>query len=139
MVETKPIEDVVSKWKNRAAMSEPEYRKGVGRAKDWQGKTQAAETRYEQGVQAAISDKRFGKGVADTSTEEWRAKATAKGAPRWAPGVAAAEGDFRSGMSENLATIQSVTLPERGPAGSAGNYERVRAVGEALHKQKVGG
>ena len=138
MVETKPLEDVVSKWKGRAAVSEPEYRKGITRARDWQGKTAAAESRYEAGVSAAMAEKRFGKGVADTTTEEWRAKAASKGAPRWAPGVAAAESDFRKGIGEVLSTIQGVSLPERGPAGSPGNYERVRTVGEALHKLKTG-
>jgi len=137
MVETKPVEDVVSKWKARASVSEPDYRKGISRAQDWQGKTSAAADSYASGTQAAIAEGRFGKGVSKVTTEEWRAKATAKGAPRWAPGVAAAEGDFRKGIGAVLATLQGVTLPAKGPAGSPGNYERVRAVGDALHKLKT--
>lgn len=138
MVETKPIEDVVSKWKGRVAVSEPEYRKGIARAKDWQGKTAAAESRYDSGVSAAVADRRFGKGVAKVSTEDWRNAATTKGAVRWSPGVNAAESAFRTGIGKVLSTLQSVTLPEKGPAGSPGNYERVRLLGEALHKLKSG-
>ena len=136
MVETKPIEDVVSKWTGRARVSEPDYRKGVTRAKDWQGKTAAAADRYAAGVTAAIGENRFQKGVADTSTEEWRSKTTAK-APRWSDGIGKAEGDFRKGIGEVLSTIQGVTLTERGPAGSPANYDRVRQIGEALHGLKT--
>ena len=138
MVETKPIEDVVSKWKSRAAVSEPEYRKGVDRAKDWQGATAAAADRYASGVTAAIGRGAFSKGVGETSTSEWKSKTLAKGAARWGDGINKSEADFRKGMGAVISTIQGVTLPERGPAGSPGNYERVRTMGEALHKLKTG-
>ena len=137
MVETKPIEDVVSKWKGRAVVSEPDYRKGVTRAKDWQGKTLAAAERYATGVTTAIGEGRFGKGVGETTTEEWRTKTTAK-APRWSDGIAKSEADFRKGISEVLTTIAGVTLSERGPAGSPANYNRVMQIGDALHKMKTG-
>ena len=137
-VEVKPLEDVVSKWKGRAAVSGPEYSKGVGRAKDWQGKTLAAEEAYKTGVATASAEGRFGKGVGQVSTEEWRRKAQTVGPRRWSEGVGAAESDFRSGIGKVLSTIAATDVPERGPSGDPKNYERVRAVGEALHKMKTG-
>jgi hypothetical protein len=138
MVETKSLEDVISKWKDRAAVAEPEYRKGIDRAKDWQGKTLAAAARYASGVSAAVANKSFDKGVGKVTSEDWRAAARDKGASRFGPGVAVAEPKFRTGIGKVLTTIASVTLPDRGPAGSAQNYNRVKAIGDALHKLKTG-
>lgn len=138
MVDTKPVEDVVRKWKSRAAVAEPEYRAGINRAKDWQGETSKSADRYATGVSAAIADGRFAKGVSEVSNSEWKNKALGKGASRFGPGVAASEADFRSGIAEVLNTIQGVTLPDRQPAGSPGNIERVRVIADALHKMKIG-
>jgi len=137
MVEVKPLEDVVRKWKSRAAIAQPEFTAGVSRASDWQGKTAASADRWTAGVTQAASNDSFRKGVGKTSTDEWRRKTIEKGSVRFAGGIAAAEPDFRKGISEVLSTIASVTLPARGPKGSAGNYERVRAIGDALHAKKV--
>lgn len=138
MVEVKPLEDVVRKWKTRAAVAQPDFTSGVSRAVDWQGKATAAAPAWGTGVTAAVAANSYAKGVAKVSTEEWKKKSIEKGAPRFASGVAAAEGDFRKGISDVLSTIAGVTLPARGPKGSAGNYERVRAIGDALHAKKVG-
>ena len=40
-------------------------------------------------------------------------------------------------MGEVLRVMEGVTLPARGPKGDPKNYDRVKAIGEALHKYKV--
>jgi len=138
MVEVKPLEDVVSKWKSRAAVSTGDFSKGVTRTADWQGKTSAASDRWGTGVTAAVAAGSYAKGVSKVSTDEWKRKTIDKGTARFASGVAAAEGDFRKGISEVLSTIAGVTLPPRGAKGDPANYERVKAIGTALHAKKAG-
>lgn len=139
MVETKSIDAVVSKWKRNVGNAQQDYIDGINSPKtDWATATKAAEDRYKQGVTKAAAEGRFGKGVSKAGTEKWKKGATEKGPGRWANGVAGAEDEYRSGMGEVLNTIQSVSLKPRGPAGSSQNYDRVRQIGDALHKKFKG-
>jgi len=138
MVETKSVEATVSKWTKRVGVSEPDYKEGIARAKDWQGKTLERKDAFVTGVTAADIGDKFAKGVGEVPTEEWRRKTTDK-SPRWKQGVNVAAPEFRSGISNVLGTIQGVTLTPKGPAGSAENYDRVKQIGDALHKMKTGG
>lgn len=139
MVATKPLDQVVDKWQRKVAAAGPDYIAGVQNPKaDWQTETLKAEGRYKQGVTQAAAEGRFGKGVQTAGTEKWKRGATGKGATRWPEGVAAAAGDYSSGMGEVLSTIQGVTLPPRGPKGDPANYARVQAIGTALHNKFKG-
>ena len=79
MARIKSLAEIAAKFVRRAATSTNEYRKGVSAVTDWQENTLAAEDNYEAGITAAIADKRFGKGVGETSNDEWRKKAETKG------------------------------------------------------------
>jgi len=139
MVATKPLDQVVTKWKRKVAGASEDYRDGVTNPKsDWQTETLKAEARYKTGVTQAASEGRFGKGVSKAGTEKWKKGALEKGVTRWPEGVAQAEDEYRSGMGDVLNTIAGVTLPARGPKGDPRNYERVKAIGDALHRKKIG-
>lgn len=71
-------------------------------------------------------------------TEKWSKKAKDLGVRRWPEGVAAAKPDYQAGMAKVIAAIEGTTLPPRFPAGDPRNYERVKAIGEAVRKA-VGG
>lgn len=105
---------------------------------DWATPTIASEGTYEEGVQQAISEKRFGKGVKAKGTEHWRKKTTEVGITRWPVGVRAAADDYEMGFAKYRDAIERITLPPRYPKGDPRNIERVRAVAEALHTAKVG-
>lgn len=135
MVKTKPIDRVTTKWASRVAVAGDEYTAGIQNPKrDWAEATKAAESAFEQGVQNAIAKKKFGKGVGKAGTEKWKRKALAVGPARFAAGVAAATDDYRKAMGEVLSAIEGITLPARGPKGSAQNYERSKKLGQALHE-----
>jgi len=139
MVATKPLDQVVAKWKRKVAGASEDYRDGIMNPKsDWQTETLKAEPRYKTGVTQAAAEGRFGKGVSAAGTEKWKKGAVEKGVARWPEGVAMAEDEYRSGMGDVLNTISGVTLPARGPKGDPRNYERVKAIGDALHRKKVG-
>jgi len=134
MVKTKGIDKTLAKWQARVSVAAPDYEDGIKNPKkDWKSEAKAAEARYEDGVRAAIAEKRFGKGVEAAGTEKWQKKAIEVGVARWAPGVAAATEDYKAGMSKVLAAIEATTLPPRYAAGDPRNYERVKAIGQAVH------
>ena len=139
MVQTKPIDRVVSKWTSKVAGAQQDYIDGVNNPKaDWATETTKAEGRYKEGVQRAAAEGRFGKGVSSAGTDKWKKGATGKGPGRWVEGVGQAEDEYRQGMGEVLSTINSVSLPARGPKGDPRNYERVKAIGVALHNKFKG-
>ncbi len=135
MVKTKGVERTVSKWKNKVAGASGDYLEGVTNPKaDWQAETQKAEASYEQGVQAAIARKSFGKGVGKAGTAKWQKGATEKGPSRWVAGVGMAEDEYRQGMGAVIQVIEGTQLPPRGPKGDPKNYDRTRILGQKLHE-----
>jgi len=136
MVEVPSASEVSAKWKKRVDVSEPDYKKGIEKAKDWQGKTLARSGAFKDGVTAADIEDKFKAGVSDVPTEVWRKKTSDK-APRWKQGVGVSEPAFRDGITPVLNTIAGVDLGERGPPGSPENYDRVKKIGDALHAMKA--
>ena len=104
---------------------------------DWAEAAISAAPAWEQGVSEAASRGSYASGVED-NRGKWKRKALAIGPARYGPGVRAAETDQAQGFAPYQSTIAGLTLSPRGPRGSPGNYERVREVGEALHKTRVG-
>lgn len=135
----KPVSQASDKWVRRAGQAAPDYAKGVQNPKtSWAEATTAAADAQAAGVQAALANGSFVKGVNNAGNAKWQRKATSVGAQRFGPGVAAAKGDYESGFAPYAAVIQGVTLPPRGAKGDPRNYERVTAVGQALHDAKTG-
>lgn len=133
----KSLSEIAEKFVRRASGAGEEYRKGVRSAGDWQGPTAAASGNYAAGVQAAISDDRFTKGVRDVSNEEWKRKAETKGGANYGVGIRSSQDDFTKGYGPFREVVAGLTLPPRGPKGSPENYDRVRLVGEAQHNAKL--
>lgn len=135
MVKTKPIDLVVRKWQSRASVATEDYKAGVENPKvDWVSATAAAGDSWAAAIQEAIADRRFVGGVKKAGTEKWKRKALEVGASRYAPGITSATQDYSAAMGEVLRVIESVSLPARGPKGAAQNYERVKVIGDTLHK-----
>lgn len=127
------------RWATRAAAATGDYTDGVKNPRvSWQAATAGAAAAQAAGSQKAIAEKRFEKGVAAAGDAKWQTKTVQKGPGRFAEGVAGAQGDYATAVAPYLAVIESVQLPPRGAVGSDGNYQRVMAVGKALHAKKMG-
>ncbi len=127
------------KWARRTASATQEYTEGVQTPRaSWQQSTLAAEANHTAGVQAAIANKSFAKGVAKSSDQRWKDKALSKGAARFGPGAQEAQGDYDKGFAPFKQVIESTNLPPRGAKGDPKNYERVRVMGTALRAAKMG-
>ncbi len=136
----KPLSQIVDKWSRRASVAGPDYEAGVRQPKqDWATATAEAADRYSQGVQEAIANDAFSKGVEDAGTSRWQQGAVSKGVQRFAPGVNLAKPRYQEKMSKVHAVIQATTLPPPGPRGSDQNIERVRAMNRALREAKLSG
>lgn len=135
MVKTKPVEKVVSKWQSRASAAVEDYKFGIENPKqDWATAAAAAQAAWAQGVQQAAAEGRYAGGVKKAGTEKWKRKALEVGAARYSSGIAAAVQDYASAISEVLRVLEGISLPPRGPRGDPRNYERVKIIGETLHK-----
>lgn len=135
----KAVSAISEKWSRVTPQRAPDYAAGVkSPKKSWQENTLAAEAAQAQGVQEAISEGRFGKGVAAAGNAKWQRKASTVGAQRFGPGVQAARPDYEAGFAPYAGVISSTTLPPRGSKGDPRNYDRVKTMGDALHAAKVG-
>jgi len=139
MVKTKGVDRTVNKWTSKVAGASGDYLDGVTNpTADWQTETSKAEGSYEQGVQQAIANKSFGKGVSKAGTAKWQKGAMEKGPARWVSGVSMAVDEYRQGMSEVIQVIESTQLSPRGPKGDPKNYDRSRQLGTKLHNHFKG-
>ncbi len=140
MADIKSLDEIVSKWIRVTPGRTADYQAGVQNPRtDWATAAAQQEDAWQQGVTAAATRRAFSRGVQEKGTAGWQAATLSKGVPRWGPGVQQAEAEYRSGFSPYHGVIARTVLPPRGPAGDPGNYQRVQAIGQALHDAKVRG
>lgn len=138
MPEIKSASDIAAKWARVTPQRTADYEAGVRNPKrDWEQATLAAADRQAEGVQLAIQEDRYSKGVAKAGTAKWQKGATQKGPQRWSQGVQLGEDEYQSGFAPFRDVIENTTLPPRFPAGDPRNIERVKAMAEALHRRRV--
>jgi hypothetical protein len=138
-IRIKDVGQLAKKFVRNAGAASGDYKDGVeAAAQDWATNTAASGDNYSAGVQQAVADKRFEKGVSEAGAEKFRRNASTKGAQRYAPGVAAAEGDWARGAGPALDVLRNLNLPPRRPKGDPGNQARANAVAAALRAHKVG-
>lgn len=140
MTAIKPLNQIADKWAKNAAQSSDEYRQGVENPRsDWATETANAKDNWEAGLADAISRDAFSSGVQEAGTAKWKRRTLEVGPARYRQGVGVSKQEFQSGFSRFHSVIAGLTLPPRGPKGSPENLDRVRAVAEALHNEKIGG
>lgn len=139
MANIKSMSAIAEKWGTVTPGRANYYEEGVRTTtRDWAGNTQAAAGAYAQGVSDAISRGAFAKGVGDAGSGKWQQQTLAKKA-RWADGVRLGKANYQSGFAPFHAVISGVALPPRGPRGDPGNWERARAIGDALSAARKAG
>lgn len=129
-----------SKWARVTPQRTEDYQQGVQNPKQsWQQATLAAEANQAAGVQQAIQDKRFAKGVQKAGDTTWQQGALQKGVTRFGEGVQVSEQKYASGFAPFAQVIESTQLPPKYPKGDPRNIERVKAIASALRNKKVKG
>lgn len=139
-INIKSVDLIAKKYANRGGAAGADYTDGVSNPRnDWATQTAAAAQTYAAGVQAAIGNQSFQKGVNAAGTEKWQRKAKGVGAQRFASGVQAAAPDYAKGVGRFLDVLRNITLPPRAPKGDPANNQRSLIVQQTLRAAKVSG
>jgi hypothetical protein len=133
------LNDSADKFERRAGQAGQDYESGVSSVSDseQQQATLDAADNWEQGVQDAISEGRFSSGV-NNPNKSWQTAALETGSTRFTQGASNAGDTWTSGFQDFADTLESLSLQPRGARGSEANFQRSRAVGEALHNERQG-
>lgn len=139
MVNVADLSNSADKFERRAGQAGQDYESGVSGVSDseQQSATLDATDTWEQGVQEAISEGRFETGV-NNPNKSWQEAALSVGSSRFTQGASNAGDTWQTGFSDFADTLESLNLQPRGSRGSEANYQRSRAVGEALHNARQG-
>jgi hypothetical protein len=137
------VKDVTAsaqKYAQRGAAAANDYKTGVMNAgQHWHDATKASADNYGQGVQAAIADGRFAKGVDRAGAARYSDRASTKGAAAFPAGVQAGQGRWAQNVQPYLQVLSSASLPPRGPKGDPRNQLRSQMVADLLRKKKIAG
>lgn len=140
MINIKPLDAIQKKFAQRAQAAGPAYAEGVANPRrPWAASAKASSDAWSQGVQTAIQNGRFTKGIDRAGDAKWSANAAGVGAQRYPTGAAAAAPAYGNGFSAYLTVLSNLSLPPRFPRGDPRNNDRVSAVTAALHAKKVSG
>ena len=139
-IQIKSADVAAKKYATRGAAAGQDYAAGVAAPRqDWAQATAASANTWGAGVQQAISNGSFTKGVNAAGTPKWQRKASGVGAQRYGPGVQAAQNDYQAGVAPYLQVIAGLNLPPRNPKGDPGNIQRVAMIAQALRQKKLNG
>ena len=134
-INIKPLSTIVAKYVQRASGAGQAYTDGVSNPRQpWAASTVAAAQTWASGVQQAVTDNRFTKGVNLVGDSGWQSKASTIGAQRYPGGIAAGQGKYAANIQPYLTLLSNLTLPPRAPTGDLANLQRVAAVDTALRQ-----
>lgn len=138
-IRIKATADLAKKFVRNASAASGDYTAGVQAAGgDWEANARAGAGNYQTGVQQAITDGRFERGIAAAGQAKYVQRASTLGAQRFPTGVGAAEGDWSKGTQPYLDALKSIELPPRRPKGDPSNLARAAAVATKLRAMKTG-
>lgn len=139
-MQIKDMSAISAKWSQRAQAAGADYASGVKNTqKDWAALTASAADNFAAGVQQAVADGRFARGVQAAGSDKWRSAAAGKGAQRYPSGVASGQAAYNAGFAPYQAVIAALPKLPRSPRGSPNNMQLVSQVTGALHAKKLQG
>lgn len=137
MPKIKDLSRIANKWTTVTPQRQDSYTEGIENPReDWKAATLAATARHTAGVQQALANKSFDKGVTRVGTAKWQKNALEKGPARWAQGVQLSQDNYSKGFAPYAQVIANTTLPPRGPKGDPTNIQRVAVMAKALSDAK---
>lgn len=138
MAEIRPVDEIARKWASVTPLRAADYEKGIRDPKgDWAKGAIAAADAWKSGIQAAVANNSFTKGVTRAGTQAWQEGSLSKGLARWGPGVALAVDKYQTNFAPFREVIARTVLPPRFARRDPRNLERVKVIAEALAKAKV--
>ncbi|MDR7492446.1 MAG: hypothetical protein QN122_13495 [Armatimonadota bacterium] len=137
-LETKSLADAATNWAQVTPGRSDRYvNRAVANAQKWLSNFLAGIPNWQAGVTAAGVPARMRASAQSRGAQRFPAKIQAVGAARFGQGVQAGRPNYEQGFGPYLQVIQGLTLPAKGPRGDPRNYQRVSAVGDALHRARM--
>lgn len=132
-INIKPLATIVAKYVQRASAAGQAYTDGINNPRqDYVAATVASANSWSAGVQQAINDGRFVKGVQVKGAAKWQQRSSTVGAQRYPGGISAGQNAYSTGIQPFLQALSTLNLPPRQPKGDPANLQRVAAVTTAL-------
>jgi len=139
MVNIKSLDKITDKWAKVTPERAPYYEEGIkAPAKDWATEAAKGQSAYEAAMRDSKVLKLRETNIKAVGSEKWSRKSSAVGPSRFREGVPAAKDDFSKGFTPYHGVISALALPEKGARGDPKNYARVKAIGDALNKKRMG-
>lgn len=133
----KPVGAIAEKWRRVTPQRAPDYEQGIrAPRRDWAEATGAASDAWKAGIQAAIAQDRFSKGVAAVGSAKWLRRAVELGPRRFSEGVQIGAPEYEKGFAPFREVIERTQLPPRFAKADPRNIERVRVMAAALAAAK---
>jgi len=133
----KPLSVSQEKWRSRAQAATPAYSDGVSDPKvRWAGPAADASDAWAGGVQAAIANDRFRKGVEAAGDGKWQSATIKKGVPRYGQGIRESGEAYSKGFAPYHAALASLILPPRYARRDERNTARFIAVRDEMVRVK---
>lgn len=137
-IKVKSIETSTTKWSENAGRAADAFATEAEASADiWARNTVAARDNYGQAITAPGIKDRFARGVTRAGAAKFARKIRDVARDRFAPGVAAATVDYKTGAEPYFSTLAAMTLSARKPRGDPANYKRVEEVGKALNAKRL--
>jgi len=139
-----PIKDLTSaaqKWSRNAGAASTEFAANAQASADkWARGAQGAGANFRQAISAGNIQAKCERGIAKAAQlGRFARKLAAVGSGRYSEGVGQSQQDWSTGFEPYHGVLQTVSLPPRAPRGDARNYERVKAIGQALNAKRIAG
>lgn len=135
----KTAQQAAAKYQASATTAQATWLEGVQNTTvDVMGRAVNAIPAAIQGYTQSLQSGAYARAVAASGgTANWKTKAQAK-QQNYGVGIQAGLPKFESAIGKIMQALPGIvnSLPARGPVGSAQNYARSAAVGQALHAQK---
>lgn len=139
MVKVKSLDSITDKWAKETPTRAPYYEAGIkSPSRDWATAAKDGQGAYEDAMRNPEVLALRAKNIDKAGTEKWQRKAVKVGPSRYREGVPAAKEDFSEGFAPYHAALSAIVLPEKGARGDPKNYARVAAIGDALHRKRMG-
>lgn len=92
----KSPEQIAAKFQRRIQGATQDYQEGVQNpSRDWAEATQAGQKRWEAGLQQAMAEGKFARGVRAAGSAKWQQNAASKGAQRFSASAQDAAASYR--------------------------------------------
>lgn len=129
--------DSAAKFVKRARDAKDDYKNGVANAGGrWQAGTEASEQAYKDGVNEAMNEGRFVKGVRKAGGQKYQNNAVKLGPDRFATGVDNAKEAYVAGVNPYLGAMSGFDYGPKGARGSTQNRERINRHIDLMRKTR---